>query len=108
MPSIESDFVAAIHDTRCLVVRYRAKDGGARRRLAAPLDYGPVHRGGDRSNRFQFWDLESPRGPHWTSIAATNLLSVEDAGMTFDPHEIVDWDVADAPWTIARDWGTLS
>lgn len=79
---------------------------GEIKRKAVPFDYGPIQSGkraGEIS--FNFFDVDSPSGPHTFSPTPENLLEIELLDETFDPADYITWDTN---WHIARDWGEYS
>lgn len=96
-------FVAAIRAKRLVEIRFRAKAGDERTRLCVPFDFGPSRRNIEPNlNRYHFWDLDSPDGPHVLSILPEQLLDIKMLDRSFEPSDYVSWK---PDWYIERDWG---
>ncbi len=98
-------FLDAIHKKLILVVTLNSKEKGIITRRCIPFDFGPSRRAKDQSNRYHFYDLDSPDGRHTLSILPNQLLKLEFTGEQFNPRDYIDWE---PQWFVPRDWGALS
>ncbi len=103
---MKDTFINAIHDRRYLEVVFNSKEKGVITRTCIPFDYGPSRRIKEQSNRFHFYDLNSPDGKHTLSILPEQLMSIKALDQVFDPADYVTW--APIQWFIPRDWGIYS
>lgn len=102
-------FTQAIRDKRKVRLTFFSKeDGHALVRTCAPLDFGPSRRAHDKSDRFHLWDYDSDTRRHTLSLLPNQVISIEILSETFDPEELITWDVATSPWFFPRDWGEYS
>lgn len=100
------EFIEAIHGRFKILVEFRAlSDGKIRKRVCAPMDFGPGARDRSQTNKFHLWDYDSPDGPHTLSLEPSQLLKSEPTGEPFDPAEFVTWS---PNWIVERDWGAYS
>lgn len=80
---------------------YSKKEGGIAVRRCAPLDFGPSDKARDGHDRYHFWNVDSPNGPHVISLLEDQIDALEVLEETFDPKKIVTW----VPrWKMARAW----
>lgn len=102
-------FTQAIRDKRKVRLTFFSKeDGHALVRTCAPLDFGPSRRARDKSDRFHLWDYDSDTRNHVLSLPPHQVMNLEILDETFDPADLVTWDIASHPWFFARDWGEYS
>ncbi len=99
-------FINAIHNKLVLEVVVNSKAKGVIKRTCIPFDYGPSRRSKDQSDRFHFYDLDSPDGKHILSILPEQLISIKTLDKVFNPADYVTW--APIQWFISRDWGEYS
>ena len=98
-------FIEAIHNKSVVLVNVDSKEKGVIKRTCIPFDFGPSKRYKDGSDRFHFYDLDSPDGKHNLSILEEQLITLEILADFFEPADYVTW----APnWIVARDWGVHS
>ncbi|HLP79588.1 MAG TPA: hypothetical protein VK158_03065 [Acidobacteriota bacterium] len=60
----------------------------------------------DGKERFQFFDFDSPSGPHYTAILPECVIDVRETEKRFEPT-FIDWKPP-YNWNIKRDWGKFS
>lgn len=109
MHAHHSAFVNAIMGMKKVRLTFFSKeDGGTLVRTCAPMDYGPSRRAKDKSARYHFWDYDSDTRRHTLSLPANQVVSIETLEDSFSPSEFVTWDVSQAPWFVARNWGIYS
>lgn len=103
-------FIAAIHSRSKLEVEFLSQEDGYSRlkRVCAPFDYAPSRRAHDKTPRYHFWDYDSDQGSHTLSLPAGQVLSIAKLDDSFDPEDLITWDVRRSPWTVRRDWGRHS
>jgi len=104
MSNLES-FIEAINNKKIVRVRVNTFEKGIIERLCVPFDYGPSRKYRDGSDRYHFYDLDSPEGKHNLSVLPDQVLSLEITKDEFDPGEYVKWT---PNWHIKRDWGRYS
>jgi len=98
-------FINAIHNKSVVLVSVDSKEKGVITRTCIPFDFGPSKRYKDGSDRFHFYDLDSPEGKHNLSILEVQLITLEILIDSFEPGDYVTW----VPnWIVARDWGAHS
>jgi hypothetical protein len=100
-------FLSSLLNKKKVRLSFRRADGVSVTRLAAPLDLGPVRRKPGQPVRYQFWDYGG-RSAHWLKLSEDQILIIGPTNESFDPAEFVTWDLAEAPWSIPRDWGKYS
>ncbi|MBI5046343.1 hypothetical protein HZC07_01280 [Candidatus Micrarchaeota archaeon] len=87
---------------------YSEDDNGFIIRTCAPLDYGPSRRANDKTDRFHMWDYDSDKRPHTLPLVKDQIIKLEVLEQTFDPRDIITWNLKSSPWFIKRDWGEYS
>jgi len=99
-------FIDAITSKTVISVRYRSmSDAQMEIRTCAPMDYGPLRRSSDQSDRYHVWDYDGTNGPHVSSLTPDQIDRIAALDQSFDPVEFVKW----APnWIVPRDWGRWS
>jgi hypothetical protein len=101
------DFLQAIYTKKYVTIEFIAKsDGELRKRKCVPFDYGASKTAKDKSNKFHFYDLDSPNGRHNLPLNPEQLQSLEVTTETFEPSNYVKWSPIN--WIIERDWGAYS
>lgn len=100
-------FLQAIHERKLVQVKFIAKsDGNLRDRKCVPFDYGASSNAKDKSNKYHFYDLNSPNGRHNLSLTLDQIKEIillENE--SFDPADYVIWE---PNWIVKRDWGIYS
>lgn len=99
------DFLQAINEKLLVTIVFRSKEKGTIQRNCVPFDFGPSKRAKDQSDRYHFFDLDSPDGNHTLSILPEQLISLKLTTEVFDPADYVKWT---PNWIVARDWGRFS
>lgn len=98
-------FIQAINEKRHLHLTFDSYQKGIIIRKCISYDYGPSKRYKDGSDRYHFYDLDSPDGKHNLSILPVQVILIELLETFFDPVDYVTW----APsWYLSRDWGVYS
>lgn len=103
--SFHDDLIRAIHEKKFVLITADTYEKGTIHRICVPFDYGPGSRQRDGLDRYHFWDLNSPDGPHNLSILPSQLLDLKIQNETFDPKDYVHWKTN---WHVPRDWGPYS
>jgi hypothetical protein len=99
-------FIEALHAQRKVEMTYDSqKDGTIVSRTAAPMDFGPRANEKVPTDRYHFWDYDSPSGAHTSSLEAGQIHSITILDDTFDPADFVKWT---PKWHVDRDWGSYS
>jgi hypothetical protein len=98
-------FLKAIHEKKKVEVFFNSQDKGKIRRICIPFDYGPSRRYSDMSDRYHFYDLNSPDGKHNLSPLPGQIINIDILDESFDPANYVKWT---PNWFIERDWGKYS
>ena len=98
-------FFDAIHQKLILVVTLNSKEKGIITRRCVPFDFGPSKNAKDKSDRYHFYDLDSPEGRHNLSILPNQLIYLDITQENFDPADYVKWP---PNWFVKRDWGAFS
>jgi hypothetical protein len=102
-------FIDALIAQRKIVLTFLSKeDHGPLERICAPLDYGPSRRATDRRDRYHMWDYDSDTTPHVLSLLPEHVIRIATLDDTFDPADIVTWDLTRSPWFFPRHWGRYS
>jgi len=102
-------FLQALHTKhKVLLVFWSKEDQAALERVCAPTDFGPGPRAKDGVDRYHFWDYGSDISPHPVAIVPEHIVRMTALPEGFDPGEFVTWRLATAPWSLPRDWGSLS
>lgn len=104
--TIKAVFIKAIHTKSPVKVKVNTYEKGLIDRHCIPFDFGPSNHFKDKSERFHFYDLNSPDGKHNLSILPEQLISIEALNETFDPATYVTWKPIN--WHVKRDWGNYS
>jgi len=74
-------------------------------RTCVPLDYGPSAEHKDRTERYRFYDLDSPAGEHELYLLPKQIIDITVTEKIFNPGDYV----SDKPkWYTKRDWGPFS
>ncbi len=100
-------FLQSIQDKKYLSVRFNSNEKGDIERKCVPFDFGPNKKknSSDLSNRYHFWNISSPDGPHNLPLLPSQIISIELLDEQFEPGDYVTW----VPnWTLKRDWGPFS
>ncbi|CAH1057243.1 hypothetical protein [Paenibacillus pseudetheri] len=100
-------FAAAIQQRRLLRVEFTTRSGEERSRRCVPLDLAPSERAKIKFYKYHMWDLDSEPRPHFLSLSPEQVIQLEITTEPFIPEQIVTW-TRKNPWTIIRDWGSLS
>jgi hypothetical protein len=103
--NIHDAFIEAIHNKRFVSIIADTYEKGIIERKCIPFDFGPSSRIKDGQNRYHFWDLNSPDGPHNLPLLPVQLLKLKILEEHFDPKDYVYWK---PNWHIQRDWGEYS
>ncbi len=98
-------FLKAIHSTIVVKITVDSKEKGIIERRCIPFDYGPSKKYRDKTNRYHFYDLDSPDGSHNLSILPEQLIRLELLDDKFEPGNFVKWK---PNWFVERDWGIYS
>lgn len=98
-------FLDAIHKKTIVVITFKSQEKGIIKRECIPFDFGPSRRAKDKSDRYHFYDLDSPDGNHTLSILENQLISLEHTKIKFDPKDYVKWT---PNWFVKRNWGSYS
>lgn len=102
---MKDTFIDAIHKRMKIEIQFDSKSKGIITRSCIPFDYGPSNKSYDKSDRYHFYDLNSPDGRHVLSILPEQLKAIKHIDDKFDPSEYVKWT---PNWIIPRDWGIYS
>lgn len=103
--SEHDDFLRAINEKKLVLIECNSYEKGYIQRKCVPFDYGPSRRYKDSSDRYHFYDLDSPDGSHNLSILPEQLLFLKILDEQFEPKDYINW----VPnWFIPRDWGKYS
>lgn len=97
----------AIQSTRKILLTFKTKDNRILTRTCAPLDIAPSKRAKIKFYKFHLWDYDSTN-PHVLSIMPDQIIEMKLTEDTFNPEEIVTWDIMKSPWNVKRNWGRLS
>jgi hypothetical protein len=103
--SVHDDFIRAIHEKKHVQIIADTHEKGRIQRVCIPFDFGPGSRIRDGLNRYHFWDLNSPDGPHNLPLLPEQLLDLKILNESFDPGDHIHWQTN---WHISRDWGRYS
>lgn len=98
-------FIKAIQEKLVVVITFNSKEKGYLKRKCIPFDFGPSRRTKDQSDRYHFYDLDSPDGQHNLSILPNQLINIEITEITFDPRDYIKWT---PNWFLKRNWGSYS
>jgi hypothetical protein len=98
-------FLKSIFEKRVVRVKVNTYEKGLIERVCIPFDYGPSRRYKDGSDRYHFYDLNSPDGQHNLSILPGQLSEITLLEKTFNPGDYVRWT---PKWHVKRDWGEYS
>ena len=98
-------FLEAIRNKNKVKVVVDSKEKGRIERHCIPFDYGPSKRYSDQRERYHFYTLDSPEGPHNLSILPEQLIEIEILNEIFEPGDYVNFEPS---WFIPRDWGKYS
>ena len=100
-------FLEAINNRKLVEVTFIAKsDSQIRVRKCVPFDYGASSKAKDKSDKYHFFDLNSPNGRHNlplfpNQIQEINILENE----SFEPSNYITWE---PNWIVKRDWDEFS
>ena len=104
-----STFILAMNEKKLVLLHFFSKSvARVVARTCAPMDFGPLPRARDRTDRYHFWDFDSEKGSHPLNILPDQVVSIELLSEGFDPVGFVTWDTTSEPWFIKRDWGRFS
>jgi hypothetical protein len=98
-------FLKAIHEKKVVEIAFDSNEKGIVTRKCIPFDYGPSRKYNDKSDRYHFYDLNSPEGKHNLSILPRQLLKITLLDESFEPSTYVTWKPR---WIVPRDWGDYS
>lgn len=102
-------FAEAIYRKKIIRLTFITKDSQQQVvRKCAPLDMAPSRKTKLPCYKFHFWDFESQPKPHIVSLYPEQIMQIEVLDEAFKPEDIITWDIGKSPWTIIRDWGSLS
>lgn len=102
---MRNTFINAIYQKKLVELTFRDSDGSVKTRTCVPFDYGPSSRSKDKSDRYHFWDINSPDGSHNLSLLPNFVINIIILEEYFEPSEYVRWT---PKWHFARDWGRYS
>jgi hypothetical protein len=109
MHAAHQQFLDALAQKRRMSVRFlRKKEGRELTRICAPLDYGPLRGAVEKTDHYQFWDLEGKRKPLNIALADEEILEMTTLDETFDPAAIITWNFKPNAWNTPRDWAEFS
>lgn len=74
-------------------------------RNCVPLDYGPSLEHKDKTERYHFYDLDSPAGAHDLFILPKQIIEISLTDKIFNPADYVR---EGHKWFTKRDWGAYS
>ena len=98
-------FVLAINEKLMVRVTYVTNDSRVLTRKCIPFDFGPSNRCKDKSYRYHFLDLDSPRGRHPLPLLPNRLVKLELTNISFNPANYINWK---PKWYLKRNWGAYS
>jgi hypothetical protein len=99
-------FLQGIHEKRLMSIKFIAKsDGALRERKCIPFDFGASSNAKNKSDKYHFYDLNSPNGRHNLSLFSEQIREIILLDENFEPKEYVTWT---PDWIIDRDWGEYS
>lgn len=98
-------FIDAINQKKKVQITCITDEKGRITRRCVPFDYGSSKKYKDKSDRFHFYDLDSPDGSHNLSILPGQLEEIIILNESFEPAEFVKWT---PNWIVPRDWGSYS
>ncbi|PRM92500.1 hypothetical protein CJ673_10455 [Aliarcobacter cryaerophilus] len=100
-------FLQAIHEKKLVQVKFVAKsDNQLRDRKCVPFDYGASSTAKDKSDKYHFYDLNSPNGRHNLPLFPNQIREIKILeNESFDPADYVKWEPT---WIVERDWGQYS
>ncbi|AUC16589.1 hypothetical protein BTO06_16170 [Tenacibaculum sp. SZ-18] len=98
-------FVLAINEKLMVRVTYVTNDSRVLTRKCIPFDFGPSKRFMDKSYRYHFLDLDSPRGRHPLPLLPNRLVKLELTNTSFNPANYINWK---PNWYFKRNWGKYS
>jgi hypothetical protein len=103
--NIHDTFIKSIHEKKFVLITADTYEKGIIQRKCVPFDFGPGSRIQDGQNRYHFWDLNSPEGPHNLPLLPAQLLELIILDEDFDPKDFVHWTPR---WHVSRHWGPYS
>ncbi|WP_431166085.1 hypothetical protein [Tenacibaculum halocynthiae] len=98
-------FVKSINDRLVVRVTYVTNDNRVLTRKCIPFDIGPIRRSKDKSLRYHFLDLDSPKGAHNLPLLPNRLLKIELTSIQFEPAKYITWK---PNWFLKRNWEDFS
>lgn len=99
-------FIEAIHNCKLVELTFQGSNGNIKTRICVPFDYGPFSKAKDKSDRYHFWDINSPDGSHNLSLLPSAIIKITTLPQSFEPSKYVKW--TPIKWYIVRDWGLYS
>lgn len=102
---VNKNFVQAISEMKLVRVIFNSYEKGEITRVCVPFDYGPSRRYKDGTERYHFYDLDSPSSNHNLSILPDQIKNIEILNEKFLPKDYVKWT---PNWFLKRDWGIYS
>lgn len=99
-------FIEAIRNCKLIELTFRDSDDNIKTRICVPFDYAPSSRAKDKSDKYHFWDIDSPDGSHNLSLLPSSIITITALEQNFEPSQYVTW--ASIKWYISRDWGSYS
>jgi hypothetical protein len=100
-------FLKAIHEKKLVQVNFIAKsDGKLRERKCVPFDYGASSNAKDKTDKYHFYDLDSPNGVHNLPLFPEQIREIKILeNESFNPADYITWS---PNWVVSRDWGIYS
>ncbi len=99
-------FLKAINEKKIVIITFNSKEKWIITRKCIPFDYWPWRRNSKvNSDRYHFYDLDSPEWQHNLSILPEQIINIEITNERFDPADYVKWKTN---WFIKRDRGIYS
>ena len=102
---MKNSFIEAIHQRKLIELTFLDSGGNIKTRVCVPFDYGPSSRAKDKSDKYHFWDIDSPDGSHNLSLLQSSIIKIITLEQSFEPSKYVKWT---PKWYIVRDWGLYS
>jgi hypothetical protein len=98
-------FLQAINEKKKVKIKANTDERGLIERICIPFDFGPGRIDNFKTNRYHFYDLNSPDGSHILSILPEKLVDIYMLDEEFEPGDYVKWT---PKWFVKRDWGNYS
>jgi len=102
---MKNDFIRAIQEEKLVEVVINSKEKGEIKRKCVPFDFGPSRRSKSKTDKYHFYDLNSPEGEHNLSVQPEYVKNLIILDEEFNPADFVKWKTN---WFIERDWGIYS